>query len=133
MSTQELLTQAQSELAELVAQFTPLTQEEIDALPQEDADALAALALRIAEIEAQIATLMHKLDLENRIAALGEIGPLVAHYFGSAPEAQRRADDAWNPCAFCADHIETNFGWHFPLLQKPTLTQLEQIKLDLEA
>lgn len=70
-------------------------------------------------------------ELQQRISALGEIGPLVAHYFNSAPPEQRRPDDAWNPCAFCAEHIESSFGWHFEALQKPTLAQLEQIKLDL--
>jgi hypothetical protein len=123
MTTQQLLTQAQSELVNLQAQLAVLAQEETEARE--------VLEAAIEAKQAEISALSHKLDLETRIEALGEVDQLVAHYFGQAPAEQRRQDDAWNSCAFCAAHIESNFGWHFSALQKPTLAQLEQIKVEL--
>lgn len=70
--------------------------------------------------------------MEQRIQALGDLCLIIDKYFQDNV-ASLRPSDSWNPCAFCANHIETSFGWNFELLAKPTIQQLEQIKLSLES
>jgi hypothetical protein len=70
------------------------------------------------------------MTLQERIDALGDIGLLIDKLFQD--NAQSLVDsDSWNPCAFCASHIETSFGWEFENLAKPTIDDLEDIKANL--
>lgn len=68
--------------------------------------------------------------MEQRILDLGDIALIIDKYFQNNA-ADLRPQDSWNPCAFCVEHIETPFGWNFEILAKPTIEQLEQIKLEL--
>lgn len=68
--------------------------------------------------------------MEERIAALGDIAILIGKYFEANPGKIGPAD-SWNPAGFEVDKIETDFGWIFEQLPKPTLEQLEAIKAAL--
>lgn len=65
--------------------------------------------------------------MQDRIMALGDIALLIENYYKNA---QYEADpaDSYNLEGFSEAHIETDFGWYFKNLSKPTLEQLEAIK-----
>jgi hypothetical protein len=68
--------------------------------------------------------------MDERINALGDIALLVEQYLiSNSPDLQ--SDDSWNICAFCPNHIESDFGWEMALIPKPTIDQLEAIYLIL--
>lgn len=70
--------------------------------------------------------------MEQRISDLGDVALLVEYYFKNHG-AFVNPDDSWNPCAFCVEHIESSFGWSFQNIPKPTIDELEAIKVILES
>lgn len=72
------------------------------------------------------------MTIQERIQALGDVVILVDKYLQDNLNLIQE-DDAFNPAGFEADKIESNWGWYFQSLPKPTLEQLEQIKQELEA
>jgi peptidoglycan hydrolase CwlO-like protein len=119
------------QIQELISEIeTQLSALEPDAPERQDLEA------QLADAQAQLAQAQaaaYRAELEARIEALGDIALLVQAYYDAAPAEQRRPDDAFNLAGFTADHIESDFGWHFEALPKPSLAELEQIKEQLES
>ena len=125
LSKQQQLALKQAELLALEdipenAEARSLLQSEIETLENE-----------IIAIEASIAQLETPEGVQTRIEALGDIALLIDQLFQSNA-ANLRDNDSWNPCGFCANHIDTNFGWIFEVIPKPTLLELEAIKASLQ-
>ena len=49
------------------------------------------------------------MTLQERIDALGDIALIIDKLFQDN-SSQLVNGDSWNPCAFCVNHIETDFG-----------------------
>lgn len=73
---------------------------------------------------------IYEQNLSNRITALGDIAILIDKYFQDNV-AQLHSGDSWNSAGFEPNKIDTNFGWNFQELSKPTISQLETIKSQL--
>lgn len=65
--------------------------------------------------------------LPDRVQVLGDISLLLDTYFQQNSSLLHNGDN-WNPATFDVDKFDTNWGWRFQELPKPTINQLETIK-----
>lgn len=70
------------------------------------------------------------MELAERIQALGDIAILIDRYFQDNSSLMHDRD-SWNPAGFEVEMFESDFGWIFEELPKPTIDQLETIKAAL--
>lgn len=71
------------------------------------------------------------MELHERLTALGDIALLIGEYF-QANAGMIHPSDSWNMAGFAPEHFESDFGWIFEELSKPTIEQLEAIKAEME-
>ena len=80
-----------------------------------------------ANLQIALDNYIYQQGLLDRIQALGDIALLIDIYF-QQNSSIIYSGDSWNPAGFDANKIESNFGWIFQELPKPTIDQLETIK-----